>query len=121
MKPARFDIDALIEIRVRELVDLRLAERLGAIESDPWIDQDASPLGRKLHCRLVRGGELDGRKVGRKVLVRRSALDRFVDAHPIAAAPAPRAETDALDGQLAALGFDEPAPKLRLVRKAVRS
>lgn len=49
--------------------------------ADDWIDQNRSPLGRKLHCALVRTGVLPGVKVHRRVLVRRRDLDAYLESH----------------------------------------
>jgi excisionase family DNA binding protein len=51
-----------------------------AIEAGPaYYDQGNSPLGRRRHLDLVRRGLLLGHKVGRKVLVRRDAVDAYVE------------------------------------------
>lgn len=50
--------------------------------ADPWVDQTGSPLGRRAHCRACSAGKIEGaRKVGKKWLSRRSALDAYVQAH----------------------------------------
>jgi hypothetical protein len=68
---------------------------------DDWIDQRRSPLGRKLHCALWRDGALPGRKVHRRVLVRRRDLDAYVEAHGL---PSPAAAAnDAADSETRAL------------------
>jgi len=56
---------------------------------DDWIDQAKSPLGSRLHCRLVRQGRLKGSKVARRVLVRRKDLDAFIEAHAVAVGEPP--------------------------------
>jgi excisionase family DNA binding protein len=53
-----------------------------AVSSDGWIDQHASPLGKRAHLEAVRRGDLRGTKHGRRVLVRRSELDAFLESHP---------------------------------------
>jgi len=76
--------------------------------ADEWVDQDSSPLKRKKYLELVRKGELKGKKVGRQVLVRRSELDAYLEAHAptqkieAAAGPDDRSQ---IDEQLAKLGF----------------
>ncbi len=60
---------------VREIV------RVG-VSDDDWIDQHASPLGKRAHLEAVRRGDLRGTKHGRRVLVRRSELDSFLESHP---------------------------------------
>ncbi len=50
--------------------------------ADPWVDQTHSPLGRRAHCRACSAGKIEGaRKLGKKWLARRSALDAYVQAH----------------------------------------
>ena len=65
---------------IDQLVEARLAK--GAAASD-WVDQDASPLGRDRHLRLVRRGVLPATKDGNRRLVRRVDLDAYLEAHPI--------------------------------------
>lgn len=45
---------------------------------DEWVDQYASPLGRRRHLSLVRLGKLAAVKDGRRVLVKRSDLDAYL-------------------------------------------
>jgi hypothetical protein len=52
-------------------------------ESDEWVDQKASPLGRRAHLEAVRRGELAGHKVSGKVLVRRADLDAYIAKHRV--------------------------------------
>ena len=49
-----------------------------AAEPDDWIDQVASPLGRRRHLALARRGELPAVKDGKRVLVRRSDLEAYL-------------------------------------------
>ena len=51
---------------------------LAAAEPDEWIDQTRSPLGRRLHCQLVRDGVLKGKHFRRRVLVTKAELDRYI-------------------------------------------
>jgi excisionase family DNA binding protein len=44
-----------------------------------YYDQGNSPLGRRQHLDLVRRRLLPGHKVGRKVLVRRDAVDAYLE------------------------------------------
>jgi len=57
---------------------------LAASKPEDWVDQVRSPLGSRMHCRLVREGELKGSKVARRVLVRRRDLDAFIESHGVA-------------------------------------
>lgn len=55
---------------------------------DPWIDQTNSPLGRRAHCRACKEGKIEGaRKVQKKWLARKSAVDAYVEKHGGAASP----------------------------------
>jgi hypothetical protein len=74
--------------RTIEIVDEQRAREIAREEinaardsGDDWIDQRHSPLGRKLHCAEWRAGVLPGRKVHRRVLVRRRDLDTYVETH----------------------------------------
>lgn len=85
---------------VRQLID--------APDPEEWIDQVASPLGRRRHCELCRHGVLAGaRKVQGQWLVKRKELDAFIDG-----------QGGAVEGgaaeEVAILAFKSP------VRKAVR-
>jgi excisionase family DNA binding protein len=54
---------------------------------DEWVDQDASPLGRRRHLALARRGDLPAVKDGRRVLVKRGDLDSYLHEHPVRNAP----------------------------------
>jgi excisionase family DNA binding protein len=52
-------------------------------QSDPaFYSQANSPLGRRRHLELARRGTLQGRKVGRLVLVPREEVHAFIELHP---------------------------------------
>jgi len=85
---------------VGQLLDA-MSERDDGSTGDPWVSQHESPLGAKLHCRLVRSGALPGSKVGRRVLVRKSDLDGYIELHRVE----PRQARDELDRELEELGF----------------
>ena len=61
---------AALEVYVHEV----LADGVAASE---WIDQHASPLGKRGHLEAVRRGDLRGVKHGRRILVRRAELNSF--------------------------------------------
>lgn len=61
---------------VRLLVSAELAEQNAGAE---WIDQAHSPLGRRRHCELARTGVLPAAKEGRRVLIRRSDINAYLD------------------------------------------
>ncbi len=70
----------VMRTEVRVIVQQELDARYGQSRED-WIDQRRSPLGRKMHCALVRRGELPGISVHRRVLVRRRDLDAYIESH----------------------------------------
>ncbi len=57
---------------------IKAAIATGAAQSE-WIDQNASPLGKRRHLELARAGRLPSKKHGRLVLIRRDDLNAFVD------------------------------------------
>ena len=59
-----------------EMVEACVAK--GVVASE-WVDQDASPLGRGRHLRLVREHVLRGVREGRKVLVKRSDINAYLE------------------------------------------
>lgn len=74
-------------VSVRKLID----------ESDPdeWVGQEHSPLGRRRHCELARGGAFpSARRVHGHWLVRRKDLDAFIESH---ARPSSEKASDAED------------------------
>jgi hypothetical protein len=80
--------EAALERCVRQIFREESAKQSG--DGADWIDQTRSPLGRELHCELVRSGVLPGCKVHRRVLVRRRDLDAYIESHPVT----PRAAND---------------------------
>lgn len=89
---------ALVEA-IDQLVEARLAK--GAASSE-WVDQTASPLGRRRHLDLVRRGVLRGVREGRRVLVRRADLEAYLTDR----APLQHAEddVDAMIREIAGVG-----------------
>ena len=75
------------------------------------MSQGDSPLGRSRHCRLVRQGELPGRKVGRQLLVRAADIDAYIERHPVEPQRprTPLPSGDEIDRDLASLGFGDAA------------
>ena len=65
---------------LQQFVEVTVKERQ---EASDWVSQDDSPLGRRAHIRAVRRGDLPGHKVGRKFLVRRPDVDRFLAGHRV--------------------------------------
>lgn len=78
--------------------------------ADEWVDQKASPLGRRAHLEAVRRGDLPGHKVAGRVLVRKSDLDAYIARHPVR----PRVrETDEVDEATVAAIINFKAPRRR--------
>lgn len=50
---------------------------------EDYVDQRRSPLGARLHCRLVRQGVLHGSRVGKRTLVRRADIDAYLERQQI--------------------------------------
>jgi hypothetical protein len=94
----------LIGEAVSELVEAMLAR--GSAPSE-WIDQNHSPLGRRRHLELVRAGKLAARKDGKKVLVRRDEINRYLDTERVVIPtqkPVGLDEVDAMVNELLAGG-----------------
>lgn len=52
-------------------------------ESDSYVDAAAAPVPQRTIRNAVRLGELEGSRVGGKLLVRRSELDRWIASHRV--------------------------------------
>jgi hypothetical protein len=82
-------------------------EEVGKPDPNEWIDQHESPLGKRRHLELVRGGLLKGRKDGKSVFVRRGEIDAYLEAHAVTPKNTPEPEGD-VDRELKKLGFEVP-------------
>ncbi len=71
MPDLRLELHALID----KIVDAIQTGTTGA----EWVDQKTSPLGRARHCALVRSGALPGKKDGRRILVRRVDIEKYLE------------------------------------------
>ena len=80
-------------------------------DANEWIDQTASPLGRRRHCALARRGVLKAHKDGARWLVRRKDLDAYIEGQDIGTAGNEAAEE-------AAVMAYRSRPKGRRVRRA---
>ena len=54
-----------------------------AVESDPWVDAAACQVPQRSVRDAVRRGELTASRAGGKLLVRRSELDRWIEARRV--------------------------------------
>lgn len=87
--------DRVLLTALRETVSDMVREMLKDLAPVPeWIDQNTSPLGRNLHLRLVRAKKLMGRRVGKKVLVHREEMNRFIVSFAATKATDPEDEID---------------------------
>lgn len=80
--------EQLLQLTLRELLAMLVGPP--AEQRDEWVDprSEACPVAKRAVLDAGRRGELALRKVGRRVLVRRSELDRWIDAHPLGQPPA---------------------------------
>lgn len=87
-KPNRLDADGKDEglrALAQALTPYLLQNFAFAGASEPeYYNQNNSPLGRRRHLALVRCGALNGRKVGKRVLVARGDMRAFLEEHPTA-------------------------------------
>lgn len=73
---------AVLHAFLCSLVDRELHAKGREDDADPLLDQTRSPLGRRAHCEACRAGKIEGaRRVGKKWLCRRSALDAYIQAN----------------------------------------
>lgn len=73
---------------------------LGALEADAgdsWIDSNSAPVPARAIRDAVRRGELRASRVAKRLLVRRSELDAWIEAHTVARQPAPARPATLLD------------------------
>lgn len=78
------ELDGLLDTLAERVAQL-VVDKLSAGNFAGYVDQAASPLGRRRHIRAVRSGELRGVQVGRRYLARREDLESYVAN--VAAAP----------------------------------
>jgi len=82
-------------------------------EADPdeWVDQEASPLGRRRHCELARQGAFpSAHKVDGRWQVRRKDVDAYIEGH---AAPAAKGDEDAAKEAAEIESFRAPVRRRR--------
>lgn len=75
--------DAKLERAKRQIAEA-IADAVEAIlergvAAAEWIDQNGSPLGKAQHLALARSGKVESRKVHRRVLIRRTDLNRYIE------------------------------------------
>jgi excisionase family DNA binding protein len=88
------------------LRDFIVLNQMVTASGEDWIDQAASPLGRKRHLELARDGLIPSSRVGRKVLMRRRDIDEFLHRHGPAAQAEERAEVEVATDVMASLGLE---------------
>ncbi len=75
------DLKTLAEVLARAFAPYlarALADELGAGKVGDYIDQHASPLGARRHCRLIRDGVIAGMQAGRRWLAKREDVDAYI-------------------------------------------
>lgn len=93
------ELDRLVELLAERIADA-VVRRLGRPNSDEYVDQSTSPLGRRRHIDAIRSGALPGRQVGRLYLARRSDVEMFIGKQPAAREQARPDEADELAAEL---------------------
>ncbi|HWA24390.1 MAG TPA: helix-turn-helix domain-containing protein [Lacunisphaera sp.] len=93
--------DALIDAVVERVAD-RVVDKLRGGEIVGYVDQADSPLGRRRHIQAIRSGALPGTQVGRRYLVRKVDLEKYIaQSSDVTTATPP----DAVEALAAELGF----------------
>jgi len=82
----------------------QLADLEDRATGDEYYDQLTSPLGKLAHLRAVAAGKLPGRRVGKKILVRREDMHAFIEtaaprSKPVSV-PKARSAADVLRAEL---------------------
>jgi hypothetical protein len=77
---------------------------LARTTGDECVDQAESPLGSRLHCRLIRSGEIPGYRAGRALLARRRDIDAWLEQHRVQPTEPAVGTEDDDDALLAAAG-----------------
>ena len=74
--------DDLVDLTLRDLLERLLADRRDA-DADPWVDlrKEGWPFRRIVAA--AKRGECKVSRIGRRLLMRRSELDAWVDRHEI--------------------------------------
>jgi len=78
-------------------IETLLGGLVSAADPDPWIDSAAAPVPARAIRDAVRRGELRASRVAKRLLVRRSELDRWIEAHAVIPAAAPERPATLLD------------------------
>ena len=71
------ELFALLDQLADRIAD-RVVDRLRAGDMKDYVDQVASPLGRRRHIDAIRSGALPGIQVGRRYLALRADVEAFV-------------------------------------------
>jgi hypothetical protein len=74
-------VDLIADAVVQRLKGAEVAPGSGAQAPSSWYNQDTSPLARRTYLALCRSGRVEGRRVGKMVLVRRDVLDAWILTH----------------------------------------
>jgi len=82
----------------------RVHSELAREDGDELFDQKTSPLGRKLHCRLIRSGQLPGYQAGRRLLAKKSDVLAYLEQHRVKPTDPAVGTQDEDEDLLAAIG-----------------
>jgi hypothetical protein len=103
-------IDAMVD-QLAEQIAARVVEKLRANDFSGYVDQAASPLGRRRHIEAIRSGALRGLRLGRRYLARGEDVDAFIASSqkspeaPTAKTPLSASSADEVDALAADLGL----------------
>ena len=70
-------LDALLGVLADRIAE-RVVDKLRAGNLDGYVDQAASPLGRRRHIDAIRAGALPGIQVGRRYLALRKDVEEYI-------------------------------------------
>jgi hypothetical protein len=100
-KPSEI-LDTLVDAIAERVAD-RLAKRTPATEY-VYEDELVAVLGTKERARkMIRSGQLEGSVVGRRLVVRRTSLEAFIEQHRAKQKPKPQASGNTVDVDLDAI------------------
>lgn len=110
MIPAKASVEMLIRDFVSGLDRLQ--------SSATWVSQNDSPIGKRAHLEACRRGDLRGRKVGNRVLVKCEEMDAYIERHSrVTYSPAPTDDEERDARTRAMLGVAKPATRRRASRQ----
>jgi excisionase family DNA binding protein len=73
----------ILRDELKSIVSNALVEHLGGMDRDQWLDPRSTALGYRGCLRLIATGQLPASRVGKRFLVRRSDVDRYIESQRI--------------------------------------